>query len=73
MFESIIRGIVSALASVFERLFRESRTGTDGDDRSSMLRRAGRRIRERMRSSGSRTGDQSGTTGGDGEGESLDP
>ena len=73
MFESIIRGIFSALASVFERLFRESRTGTDGDDRDSMLRRAGNRIRERMRPRGSRSGDESGSTGGDGKGEGLDP
>jgi len=30
MLSSIIEGIVSALARVFERLFRESQTGSDG-------------------------------------------
>jgi hypothetical protein len=73
MLSSIIEGIVSALARVFERLFRESQTGLDGTDGRDRLRRAGSRIRAWMRSSGSRTGDQSRPSGGAGEGSGLDP
>jgi len=69
---SIIEGIVSALARVFERLFRESQTGSDGTDGRDRLRRAGSRLRDWMRSNGSRSGDESGPSRGAGEGSSLD-
>ena len=58
MLRSFIEAVVSVVAGIVERLFRESRTATDADRDVPLLRRAGSRLGKWLHKGGTGTGEQ---------------